>query len=344
MNYNFYKTEFTKKALEQGYSAENIDKCLRYAEPLLQRGLPIIYNTTHFSALVGYNKTYINRATIYSSYFYRRFSIKKRNGGIRRIEEPLPSLKQIQRWILDNILEKVEISPFAKAYRRKGGLKENVRFHTNQESVLNIDIKDFFPSIHLRNVEHIFKNLGYSDLISNLLAKLCTRNTLLPQGAPTSPYLSNIFLKEFDNEISKYCIENKIKYTRYADDLTFSGSFNEGSLLNLVAEKTTLLGLDLNHTKTRISKKNSRQQVTGIVVNEKAQVPSFTRKKIRQDLYYIKQKGIVDHKKFRGIKKSNYLSHLLGKVNFVLTFSPDDNEFIEYKNILIDLKKKYPNL
>lgn len=344
MNFDSYKIEFTNKASLQGYSAENIDKCLRYAEPLLERGLPVIYNSSHFSALVGYNKTFINRATIYTSYFYRRFSIKKRNGGLRDIEEPLPSLKYIQRWILYNILEKVEVSSFAKAYKRKSGLKENVRFHTNQEIVLNIDIKNFFPSIGLKNIENIFKGLGYSELISNLLAKLCTRNTVLPQGAPTSPYLSNIFLKEFDNEISKYCIDNKIKYTRYADDLTFSGDFNEDFLLNLVTEKITTLRLAINNEKTRISKKNSRQQVTGIIVNEKAQVPSSIRKKIRQDLYYIINKGIENHMKFKDIKKSNYISHLLGKVNFVLTFTPNDKEFIDYKHILMGLKRNHPDL
>ncbi|MBK7850650.1 MAG: RNA-directed DNA polymerase [Bacteroidetes bacterium] len=224
MNFENYRTKFEQKASKSGYTDENIQRCLNYAKPLIEKGLPVIYNTSNLSVFVGYRKDYLKRAVVYTPYFYRNFKIKKRNGKLREISEPLPSLKEIQNWILENILEQVKVSSFAKAYRKRINIIENVKFHKNQPKVFTVDIKDFFPSITTSSVENIFLKLGYSKILSNLLAKLCTLNNSLPQGAPTSPYLSNIFFKSADDNIINYCVKNEIKYTRYADDLSFSGT------------------------------------------------------------------------------------------------------------------------
>ncbi|MDX2279197.1 MAG: reverse transcriptase family protein [Saprospiraceae bacterium] len=339
MNFSQYKKEFEEKASKSGYTDENIRRCLDYAKPLIEKNLPIIYNTSHLSVLVGYKKEYIKRSVVYTPYFYRDFKIKKRNGKMRTISEPLPSLKEIQSWILENILENVKVSPFAKAYRKNVSIIENIKFHRNQPKVFIVDLQNFFPSIKANSVENIFLSLGYSKIISNLLAKLCTRDGHLPQGAPTSPYLSNIFFKSADDKIIKYCLENHIKYTRYADDLSFSGNFDENKLLKLIEETVISLGLTLNSEKTKLMKPNERQTVTGIVVNEKIQVVFHKRNKLRQDLYYINKFGLDSHMDRKGIKKRNYLEHLLGKVNFILQINPMDEEFKRYKEHLIKLKK-----
>jgi len=340
MDFEVYKSEFEKKASKLGYTAENIKRCLNYAEPLIEKGLPVIYNTSNLSIFVGYKKDYLKRAVFYTPYFYRKFKIKKRNGKLREISEPLPSLKEIQDWILQNILEQVKISPFAKAYRKRVNIVENIKFHKNQPKVLTVDIKDFFPSISTSSVENIFLSLGYSKLISNLLAKLCTLDGCLPQGAPTSPYLSNIFLKKVDDIIISYCMKNSIKYTRYADDLSFSGQFNEKGLLKVVEESLNTLGLSLNMEKIKLMKPNERQTVTGIVVNKKTQVVFHKRNKIRQELYYINKFGLNSHMEKKGIKKKNYIEYLLGKINFILQVNPNDEEFKKYKKDLIVLKRK----
>jgi RNA-directed DNA polymerase len=279
-------------------------------------------------------------AVVYTPYFYRDFEIKKKNGKLRKISEPLPSLKEIQDWILKNILEIEKVSPFAKAYRKKVSLIENVKFHKNQPKVLTLDISDFFPSIKTKSVELIFKAFGYSDLISNLLAKLCTRDGCLPQGAPTSPYLSNIYFKSADDLIIKYCLDNDIKYTRYADDLSFSGNFDEKQLIELVENTVRSMGLSLHPDKIKIMKPNERQTVTGIVVNEKPQVVFHKRNKLRQDMHYIIKFGIQSHMQRQNIKYRNYIEHLLGKINFILQLNPKDNEFQKYKEHLIGLKKQ----
>ncbi|MBL0139153.1 MAG: RNA-directed DNA polymerase [Bacteroidetes bacterium] len=241
MNFENYRTKFEQKASKSGYTDENIQRCLNYAKPLIEKGLPVIYNTSNLSVFVGYRKDYLKRAVVYTPYFYRNFKIKKRNGKLREISEPLPSLKEIQNWILENILEQVKVSSFAKAYRKRINIIENVKFHKNQPKVFTVDIKDFFPSITTSSVENIFLKLGYSKILSNLLAKLCTLNNSLPQGAPTSPYLSNIFFKSADDNIINYCVKNEIKYTRYADDLSFSGNFDENELLKIIEESVRVL-------------------------------------------------------------------------------------------------------
>lgn len=340
MDFEQYKTAFIKEATKANYSEENVKHCLDYAEVLFSNEVPVIYNTSHLSALVGYQKKYLKNAALYTKYFYRDFKITKRNGKKRQISEPLPSLKEIQLWILNNILYQIPASPFAKAYKPNTSIIENLRFHRSQPKVLTLDLENFFPSIDIDSVEKIFLELGYSKNISNLLSKLCTRTNTLPQGAPTSPYLSNLIFKEADTIISDYCIENKIRYTRYADDLSFSGDFDEKELIKKVKETIEKFNFKINQSKTKLMTAGSRQTVTGIVVNEKPQVVFHKRNALRQAMYYIKKFGIDEHRVYKEINQDNYLEHLLGKINFVLQINPKDLEFLDYKSFLIDLKAK----
>jgi len=340
MDFSQYKDEFTIEASKTGLSKQNIQHCLGYAEVLFSNNVPVIYNPSHLSKLVGYKKEYLKKAALHTSYFYRDFEIVKKNGKKRPISEPLPSLKEIQIWILKNILEKVTVSPFAKAYKPKTSLTENLKYHRNQLKVFTLDLENFFPSIKMELVEKVFLELGYSKMVSNLLAKLCTRDNALPQGAPTSPYLSNLIFKEADAIISDYCKQRKIRYTRYADDLSFSGDFDEEELFDKVSETIKNLNLHINKSKTRLMTPDKRQTVTGIVVNDKPQVVFHKRNELRQAMYYIKKFGFDEHRVYKEISKSNYLEHLLGKINFVLQINPKDNEFLQYKASLTDLKKK----
>lgn len=340
MDFEQYKVAFEKAASNSGYSEQNIKRCLDYAKPLFDNNVPVIYNTSHFSSLVGYKKTYIKKAVYYTNSFYTDYEIKKKNGKTRTISEPLPSLKEIQTWILQNILQQVKVSPYAKAYKRKVSIVENLKFHPKQPKVFTLDLKDFFPSIKTNSVEQIFKSLGYSDLISNLLAKLCTKDNSLPQGAPTSPYISNLYFLTADNQISEFCKGHSIRYTRYADDLTFSGDFDENAVLNFVAEVVKKLDLVIHPEKVKLMTPNQRQTVTGIVVNQKPQVVFHKRNKVRQEIYYIKKFGLVNHMERKGIKKRSYLEHILGKVNFIIQVNPTDTEFKEYKDFLIKLKNE----
>jgi RNA-directed DNA polymerase len=334
MNFDFYSAEFSRKALEVGYSNENLIKCLNYARPLIENGLPVIYNTSHFCALVGYRKSYVTKAVYNTRYYYRYFKIRKSNGKLRSLAEPLPSLKDIQSWILVNILENVPVSKPAKAYIKNSSLKQNLVFHKEQAVVLKLDVKDFFFSIKRSWVEYFLRSVGYSHYVSNLIGKLCTLEDSLPQGAPTSPYLSNLYMRKFDNRVWGHCRALKVRYTRYSDDLTFSGDFQPAEIIEFVNMELSELSLVLNDNKTKIMRRGSRQTVTGIIVNDKIQVDRKRRKAVRQQIYYIEKLGLQEHLKNIGNTKGNYLGHLLGMVNYVLFINPDDQEFVRYKGYL----------
>lgn len=343
MTYKEYEPQFRQKALTAGFSEDQILKCLTYAKPLLDKGLPVVYNTTNFSALVGYKTTYIKRAVTFTPYFYRNFYIKKKNGARREISEPLPSLKDIQIWILEQILSKIQVSRFAKAYIKGRNLVDNVKYHRNKDFVLCLDIKNFFPSIQMSDVERIFRSLGYSSNLSNLFAKLCCLNCQLSQGAPTSPCISNIFMKSFDDAIGEFCKGKDLRFSRYADDLTFSYSKDHLNLKEIVIEKVkaelTKLSsrINLNEGKTHEFRRSDRQIVTGIIVNEVIQTPNEYRKKIRQELFYIQKFGLDSHLQKTQNHKSNYLKHLLGKINFALSINKNDKEMVLYKDIVSNL-------
>lgn len=193
-----------------------------------------------------------------------------------------------------------------------------------------MDIKNFFPSISVKDITKIFENMGYYHDLSCFLAYLCSLNNVLPQGAPTSPYLSNLRMIALDEKISKYTSQKSIRYTRYADDLTFSGDFNPHFLINDISTIVYNEGFSINPEKTRVARSNARQEVTGIVVNSHMQISKEKRKQIRQQIYYIRKYGLESHLERIEENRANYLNHLLGQINFALFVNPKDEEMKEY--------------
>lgn len=338
MDWNKYKADFRQLAIGKGKDESYCTKWLYYAEKLFKNELPIIYDQRHLCALVGYKEEYLYAASNAPERFYRHYQIPKKSGGFREISEPLPSLKEIQRWILDNILTKTSVSIYAKAYIKKKSIKENARFHKRQKIVLSLDIEHFFDNIKSDKIFDVFKNLGYEDDVVVMLTNLCCLREKLPQGSPTSPVLSNIILTDFDNRVGNFTNKNKIRYTRYADDMTFSGDFNPGQVISFVRNSLFPLGFKLNQSKTRTRGPGQRQEVTGIVVNEKTQLPREKRKKIRQEVYYIKKYGLESHMNYCKISKENYLLHLKGLIQHGLFINKKD---IELKSYIEFLEKKY---
>lgn len=278
---------------------------------------------------------------------YRIFKIKKRNGKYRTIYEPNYTLKTIQRNILSNILNNKSISKYAKAYKKNINLSDNAKEHINKDIILKLDISNFFESINFIDVYNSCFSIEYFPReIGMLLTYLCTYDNYLPQGSPTSSYISNLVMKDFDEYIGEYCENNNISYTRYSDDLTFSGEFNPSIIIKLVRKELLKLNLELNDNKTYIIKKGNRQTVTGIVVNKKLQVSIDYRKEIRKQIYYIKKYDIESHLKFIGSNDSitNYLNSLYGKINYVLQINKKDKEFNTYKIYIKDLIRKKKSL
>ena len=278
---------------------------------------------------------------------YKVYKIKKRNGKYRTIYEPNSMLKQIQKKILINILNNKSISKYAKAYHKGISLKDNAIPHINKKIILKLDIKNFFESISFLDVynscfsiEYFPKSVGF------ILTYLCTYDNHLTQGSPTSAYISNLIMKEFDEEIGNWCNINDISYTRYSDDMTFSGNFNPSELIIKIRKMLYKLGLELNNDKIHIVNKSQSQNVTGIIVNEKLQVNAKYRNKIRQEIYYIKKFGLKSHlnKCNININELKYLDKLYGRILYVLQINKFDQELLKYKKFIEELKRQYQNI
>jgi RNA-directed DNA polymerase len=224
------------------------------------------------------------------SIHYRRFTIPKRDGSERAIWAPLPKLKAAQRWVLRNIVEHLPVHGAAHGFLAGRSVVSNAAPHVGKAVMVNIDLKDFFPTVSWRRVKGMFRKAGYREQVATLLAMLCTEAPrevvehdgktwyiamgprCLPQGAPTSPAITNALCLRLDRRISGYARKHGWTYTRYADDLTFSrkqeGAGSIGKLLGTVRAVVEDEGFAVNPKKTRVAHSGGRQQVTGLVVND----------------------------------------------------------------------------
>lgn len=215
--------------------------------------------------------------------FYKIYTIPKKNGKPRVIEAPVPILKYIQKIILKRFLSR-RVHFIATAFEQGSSIQKNAWIHREQSVVLKLDLKNFFPSITYKRVLGYFKRQGYPENIAVLLSHLCTLNGHLPQGAVTSPRLSNLIQYNFDLNLYKYCYKNKLCVTRYADDITFSGNINKevaNKIIYYCEDRLSRINLHINKSKTKIIYSNQRQTVTGLVVNKKINTPITLRRQLR---------------------------------------------------------------
>lgn len=268
---------------------------------------------------------------------YRKAKLPKKSGGYRKLSVPDEVLKSIQKRIADVLLIHMPVSRYTKAYRFGSSTLRNAKHHVGKQVVLKLDILHFFDSIRYSTVkDKVFPEEIYAEPLRILLTMLCYHKDALPQGAPSSPAITNIILYEFDELIGQWCRERGITYTRYCDDITFSGAFDPAEVIRFVRLELKKLGLLLNEQKTRIQRPGQQQTVTGIVVNEKLSVPADYRRKLRQELYYCRKFGIQEHLQKTGLEipEDTYRMQLLGKVNYVLQVHPDDGDMHEARKWL----------
>ena len=274
---------------------------------------------------------------------YHPVKVSKGNGEFRQLYVPDDFLKSVQRKINDKLLSLEKISPYATAYRQGGSTKVNANPHVGKPVLLKLDIRHFFDHLIYPIVkDKAFPKERYSEQNRVLLSLLCIYQDSLPQGAPTSPMISNIIMREFDNKIGAWCNEHDIAYTRYCDDMTFSGDFDVYPIIQLVETELKKLGLFLNDSKTVIVRKGQKHSVTGIVVNEQLSVPVGYKKKLRQEMYYCMKFDVESHLDSIGSGKTvdKYVLQLLGRVNYVLSVEPQNKEMQKYKLWLMEKTKK----
>jgi RNA-directed DNA polymerase len=217
---------------------------------------------------------------------YHEFTIPKRSGGTRRICAPAPPLKALQRRICRRLLRRLRAHPCATGFERGHSIVTHAAFHARQAIVIRMDLKEFFDSTRADRVRDYFRKIGWNREAADLLVRLCTHRDGLPQGAPTSPRLSNLVNYRLDARLAAAAAKFGAAYSRYADDLTFSLGANEprrvSELIRITKHVTGDHGYVLHQRKKlQIRRQHQRQLVTGLVVNDRVNLPRSTRRRLR---------------------------------------------------------------
>lgn len=325
MNKELFIENLIKRIEDEGYGKYYSSKCVRYALRLLDNDLPVIFDTKHLSLLIGIDTSYLTKIVFSEDLFYTLTSIPKRSGGRRELDIPSVELKYIQRWILDNILYRIKTSRCAVGFCPEKSIIDNAKMHLHQHCLVNMDIEDFFPSISFERVFRLFSYYGYTREVSFILSKLCTYKGKLPQGSPASPYLSNIICLKLDARLNGLAKKYGAVYTRYADDLSFSGANDISSIIHVVSDVVEDEGFAINNKKTRIAYPYQRQEVTGLIVNgDVVRVSKNYKRYLYQELYYCSKYGVSNHMQRIGCEKAFYKEHIYGKIYYVNMVEPEE--------------------
>lgn len=216
------------------------------------------------------DKKDILRALRWAKNGYKEIMIKKKDLSPRILSIPKDFLKDIQNRIYYKILQKILLPPCVHGGVKKRSIITNARCHTGKEYVVNLDIDNFFDNVHYSRILEVFKGLHCNEKISKVLTRLVTHNYCLPQGAPTSPYLSNLVLFNLDKRFVMFCRLKGMMYTRYFDDITISGGkcVNDEKIKLEYWDIIESEGYKVNYKKTKFYHKSEEQLVNGIIVNK----------------------------------------------------------------------------
>ena len=271
--------------------------------------------------------------------YYKTFNVKKKNGSYRTINEPLNQLFTIQKEFSLFFLMNRSKNENSHGFELNKSIITNANKHVNKKIVLNIDLENFFLNISTsRIVEFLIKKFNVSEIKATKIADILTYKNSLPQGSPSSPIISNFICEKLDLELYKYCRRFNITYTRYADDMSFSFSFDKlpkfqvNNIISIIEQN----GFKINKAKYRYYYGNTRQIVTGLVVNEKVNVKREFYKNLRAILYNWNSKGIeVAQNKFieKHGENKNFILTVAGWINFLgQVQGKDSDKFISLKS------------
>lgn len=249
---------------------------------------------------------------------YHSFNIQKSNGKLRSIDAPSEKLKGVQSQILYNMLYKIPVHENAVGFVPGINVIEGAGRHLNKETLLCIDLKNFFPTITLAmvkkaviKIDNILQNknedytlLSESEVLA--MSRILTYKGVVPQGAPTSPMLANIITFELDEKLTELAEDNNMLYTRYADDISFSHDEKNYDIfqhINRIKEFIQESKLIINDTKTRVMRRHKRQVVTGVVVNDKLSVPKWKWRNFKAQVHnYIRDNTVLSTEEYQKVR------------------------------------------
>ena len=339
-----------------------LNKIENNTDLLSQLGLPVFQSVEELATLLGVNISQLrflafNRKVSKVSH-YKRFFMPKKSGGKRLISAPMPLMKKVQYGVLNELLYKLEVQDTAYGFVPNRSIVGNAEKHVGQSVVMNMDLKNFFPTITYKRVKGLFKALGYAEKYATILALLCTEPETdevkmdgeryfvatgerhLPQGAPTSPVITNLICRTLDKRMLGAAEKLGFTFTRYADDCTFScaeaAKENVGKMLWIAKKIIVEEGFIMHPDKLRIMHKGRHQEVTGIVVNEKLNVNRRDLKNFRALLFQIERDGF-EGKSWNN--SPNLRDCIQGYANFVKMVHPEKGKVL--KGQVRRILKKY---
>ena len=310
-----------RQSREIVYLGQGVSGGLNHTDPdperLAANHLPVFRTALELAEAMGIELSELRFLTftrrVARASHYRRFQMPKKRGGVRHISAPMPRLKRAQRWVLDELLSHVPLHDAAHGFVPERSIATNAAPHVGAEVVVNMDLQDFFPTVTYRRVKGLWRALGYGEQIATILALLCTEPStdetrldgqtyfvakgerILPQGAPTSPALTNVLCRRLDARMQGMADSLGYAYTRYADDLTFSGSEEAALAIPKLLWRSAQIVADEDFTlhpdKLRIMRRGVRQEVTGLVVNDKLSISRRQMRRFRATLRQIELDG-----------------------------------------------------
>lgn len=316
---------------------------------LIRHELPIIRSAQELAHELGISLSKLKWLTYHRGTatlcHYARFTISKKDGGRREISAPKSDLRQAQEWIQAKILSQIPIHHRAFGFVKGRNTVDNAKQHINRAAVIKMDLKDFFPTVTFHRVKGLFQSFGYSGLVSTLFALLTTEpprkkvkfdgkvyyiaigDRQLPQGASTSPAITNLICRRLDKRLEHFSKKMGFRYSRYADDLTFScdkkGLEKIGACLRGVRKIVQKEGFEINEKKTRILRSSRRQKVTGIVVNQKPNLSRKELKTFRALLHNVEKNGL---EKENRDQHPDFWGYIQGYTSYIRMVRPDLGE------------------
>lgn len=259
---------------------------------------------------------YIEKIIKYSDFYYKDYSIPKKNGGLRNISQASPELKTLQYWVVNNILSDFPVSTAAFAYKVGDSIKRHAEYHQASKYIFHTDIENFFLNINSTMLDDIIKrypngiynmNLDLDEAIKTI-NKICFRKDQLCIGTVSSPIISNIVMNQFDETMITYCEEENITYSRYADDIYLSSAtYLPNTIVKYIDDLLQKKGLKRNKVKTWFSSRKHRQKITGLVITTDGKISiGHTRKADIKKMVYEK----LIHNKGDAERIIGYLSFL----------------------------------
>jgi RNA-directed DNA polymerase len=312
----------------------NVRDLLVDEEQLARYGLPCWRTEVELAQALGLSVSRMRYFSIHRererTCHYVTFAVPKRGGGERLLMAPKRELKALQRKLLTLLVAQLPASPHAHGFLRGRSVRSNAEPHRGKRVVLRLDLKDFFPSVHVGRVRGLFIAFGYSYPVAQTLAVLMTEaqrqrvdidgqiyhvpvtSRHCVQGAPTSPGLCNAVLHRLDRRLHGLAQKRGFVYTRYADDLTFSGDdVNAAHQLRRAAERIVAEeGFAVNAAKTRVQGRGARQVVTGVVVNQQVGLSRQERRKLRSAIHRLRHEADPARRRLLTMKVRGKLAYL----------------------------------